>query len=457
MQNVYHPRALQIIFGVFFVSNISFYGLDARACPKVKGGGEIQNQFQYVQHASAWIPDTQEKELKHLMQLNSESLRDFTCFFSKGNDPNSLSDILSVLKLQILKLRYVSYKKEKTAVSESLVLLRKMSGAFLNQPSLMARRLGASVRSLLLDELERLIDSNPELVREEIRMGNWRSDLTSGIENEIKTQWKEAKNLFPASGTPTSLSRYFGFRAWVQPMAYRSKLARLLSRFRVKQEDSLEQQLHTLFKMNFANLDIAETERSIQHYLTASIHEIKRNNYFILKPWLDPIIDEKVRTLKSELGVSWALISPLVGVSIEGPFKEIDQPIEILDSLRLTQAKSHYARAKNPLGRLYEIVFLKRMTQMWTQIDVVQLQSDLNRVSFLKTLLAVQDYQKRFARWPSSVEDLVRQKIIPESPRDYFTGRALRYDSQNRQIWSVGENGVDEKGRGDDISLSLSL
>ena len=169
------------------------------------------------------------------------------------------------------------------------------------------------------------------------------------------------------------------------------------------------------------------------------------------------IIDEKVRTLKSELGVSWALISPLVGVSIEGPFKEIDQPIEILDSLRLTQAKSHYARAKNPLGRLYEIVFLKRMTQMWTQIDVVQLQSDLNRVSFLKTLLAVQDYQKRFARWPSSVEDLVRQKIIPESPRDYFTGRALRYDSQNRQIWSVGENGVDEKGRGDDISLSLSL
>ena len=140
-------------------------------------------------------------------------------------------------------------------------------------------------------------------------------------------------------------------------MAYRSKLARLLSRFRVKQEDSLEQQLHTLFKMNFANLDIAETERSIQHYLTASIHEIKLNNYFILKPWLDPIIDEKVRTLKSELGVSWALISPLVGVSIEGPFKEIDQPIEILDSLRLTQAKSHYARAKNPLGRLYEILF----------------------------------------------------------------------------------------------------
>jgi hypothetical protein len=94
---------------------------------------------------------------------------------------------------------------------------------------------------------------------------------------------------------------------------------------------------------------------------------------------------------------------------------------------------------------------------MWTQIDVVQLRSDLNRVSFLKTLLAVQDYQKRFARWPSSVDDLVSKKMIQEVPRDYFTGKILRYDSVNRQIWSVGENGIDEKGRGDDLSLGLSL
>lgn len=446
-----------LLASAILVTSLSMINANAGTCPNIQSGVEIQNQFQLLQHAAAWIPPNQEQELKQLFQVNADGLKQFSCYYNKGNDPNALSDVLAVLKLQILKLRYVAYKKESKAVAESLVSLRKMGGAFLNQPGLMARRLGASVRSLLLDELERLIDMHPELVRDEVRLGYWGSDLTIGIEAEIRYQWQGVKSQIPQSATPTSLSRYFGFRAWAPPMAYRSKLARLLSRFRVKQEDTLESQLHALFKTNNNNLNIGETERAIQHYLSASLIELRRNNYFLLKPWLEPVINQKVQNLKSELGVSWPVISALVGVSLEGTFKEMDQPIELLDSLRLSQAKAHYARVKNPIGRLYEIVFLKRITQMWTQIDIVQLRSDLNRVSFLKTLLAVQDYQKRYARWPASVDDLVRQKMIIELPKDYFTGKALRYDSQNRQIWSVGENGIDEKGRGDDISLSLSL
>ncbi len=458
MANFLRSSAKQNLFLIStFLIGFSWSGAKAAVCPSIQNSTEIQNQFQLLQHATVWIPPHQEQELKQLFQVNAEGLKQFSCFSEKGNDPNALSNVLAALKLQILKLRYVAYKKESKAVADSLLALRKMSGVFLNQPALMARRLGASVRSLLLDELERLIDLHPDLVRDEVRLGYWRSDLTSSIETEIRQQWQGVKSQIPQSSTPTSLSRYFGFRSWSPPMAYRSKLARLLSRFKVKQEDTLETQLHTLFKLNSSNLNMAETERSIQHYLSASLSEIRKNNYFLLKTWLEPVIDEKVRTLKSELGVSWPLISPLVGVTVEGTFKEIEQSIELLDSMRLSQAKTHYARVKNPIGRLYEIVFLKRMTQMWTQIDIVQLRSDLNRVSFLKTLLAVQDYQKRYARWPASVDDLVHQKMIKELPKDYFTGKALRYDSQNRQIWSVGENGIDEKGRGDDISLSLSL
>jgi hypothetical protein len=452
-----HGSGVLRYFGWFALAASTLSAPVGLACPSLHNTNEIQTQFQLLQHAASWIPDPQERELKELFQVNAESLEKFSCYYNKGDDPNALSDVLAVLKLQILTVRFAAFKKDRKVMADSLVALRKMSGVYLNQSSLIARRLGASVRSLLLDEMERLIDIYPDLVREEVRLGYWRSDLTSGIETEVQAQWKGVKLQLPASATPTSLARYFGYRTWVPPMAYRSRIARLLSHFKTESQESLETQLHSLFKMNRHNLELDETDRSVQHYLSSSIAELRKNNYFLLKPWLDPIIDEKVRTLKSELGVSWALISPLVGVAVEGSFRELGQPIELLDQLRLSQAKTHYARVRNPLGRLYEIVLLKRLTQMWTQIDVVQLRSDLNRVSFLKTLLAVQDYQKRFARWPSSVDDLVSKKMIQEVPRDYFTGKILRYDSVNRQIWSVGENGIDEKGRGDDLSLGLSL
>lgn len=438
-----------------FVMGLGSFGM--ALCPSIQGDQDIQSQFQWVQHAGTHLSMEQASKLQQTLEDNKEVLRNFSCFFQKGSDPNSVGEVLSALKLQILQLRLRAHQKEKDSVAQALLGLRRMSGAYLGQPSQMARRLGASVRSLLLDELERLMDEYPELVKQEVQMGIWRSDLSSGIESEVLSQWKILKLQIPKSATSTSLSRYFGFRPWKQATSYRSRLARLISRFKMEETETLEGQLHVLFKLNPLNLSLTETDQAIRHYLNLSLRQIKSNNYFILKPWLDPVIEEKIKTLKSELGVSWSLIAPLVGVQMEGPFQEIDTPIELLDSTRLAQAKTHYARTRNPLGRLYEIVFLKRLTQMWTQVDVVQLQSDLNRVSFFKTLLAVQDFQKRYSRWPSSVDELVTRKIITEAPRDYFTGKALQYDSKERHIWSSGENGRDEKGLGDDLSLKLSL
>lgn len=435
-------------------------GLQARAlnhCPSVKEAAEIQIHFQLLQHAATWIPGNQEKELKRIFSVNDSVLREFSCYFTKGDDPGVLNDVLSALKLQILNLRYVAYQKNYQAVSQALLSLRKMSGSYLGQSSLMARRLGASVRSLLLDELERLIDLYPDLVRDEVRLGIWRSDLTVGIELEILTQWEDLKAQWKKKTAPAALARHFGARGWRASEEQRSALDKIVAHFKRDTKDSLESQLLVLFRANPKNVDLQLTENVIRHYLSLSLAEVRKNNYFLLKPWLDPIIEEKVRALKSELGVSHSLIFPLAGVDIEGPFAEITQPIQLLSSKMLNLAKANYARVANPIGRLYEIVFLKRMTQMWSQIDIAQLRSDLNRVSFLRTLLAVQDYQKRFSRWPASVEDLVTRKMIQEVPKDYFTGKKLQYDSQRRQIWSVGENGIDENGHGDDISLSLSL
>lgn len=426
-------------------------------CPRLQQTAEIQNQFQLYQHASSWLSDLQEKQLLQILKVNDASLAEFGCFAQRASDPLALSDVLGALKLQILNLRYQAFKKDKPGVSRSLLALRTMIANTLQQPSMMARRLGASVRSLYLDELERLLDVFPQLVKDEVSLGYWSTDFSSGIEKEIVENWQTIQTQFSKASSPRALAKSFNDRPWKGQINSASKLNKILHRLGTEKEETLETQLFDLFQANNVNFDVRTTDQTIKHYLNSSLQQMKKNNYFLLKPWLDPVIDEKVRTLKSELGVSHTLIFPLVGVELEGPFKELERPIELLDSARFTQAKVHYARVKNPIGRLYEIVILKRITQVWSQADLLQLRIDLNRLSFLKTLLAVYDYEKRFAHWPKSMDDLVQQKLIQAVPKDYFTGQDLRYDSQHRQIWSVGENGVDEKGKGDDLSLSMTL
>lgn len=418
---------------------------------------EIQSQFQWIQHAGTNIPKDRSLAIKELVKENAVAMADVDCVVQHGEDPARLSAILSLIKLNILQLRIEEAAKNKNQVAANLKVLRRMTYLFLNQSSLIARRLGASVRSLMLDEMERLLNGMPELVKAEVGFGYWRSDFSESIAKELRLHWQNLKAQIPKNQTPTSLARHFGGRSWKPAMNYRSRLSRLLAGSSSTPEETLEGQTHFLFRENKNNLSLLESEKVIEHYLQQSLNQMKKNNYFVLKDWLAPVIDSKIKNLKQELGQSWPLISPLVGINLEGPFKELEGAVELLTEAHLEKAKVDYARTPNPLGRLYEIVFLKRLTQMWSPVDMAQLKQDLNRVTSIKTLLAVQDYQKKFARWPKGLNELVGKKLLEKEPRDYFNGRGFKYDPTKKRIWSLGENGVDENGQGDDMALRLSL
>lgn len=431
----------------------------ARVCSPLVQPEAIEEKYQALQNASSWMSSSQEKDLKKLLSANEAAIRNFSCYSLQGRQGPLLGDILTSIRLQILRLRYATFKKDSATIEDSLKSIRNLVAENLNESSSLARRLGANVRSLYLDELERLVFLYPQLVETEIRMGYWSSDLTQGMEKEILDEWERIKAPMTPRPSANQLAKLMGQHPWKVPFAIskKNKLDKLLHRVGIEGEQTLEAQLQALFRESALTVDVEASGQVIKHYLTLTLAELKKNNYFVIKPWLDPVIDEKVKNLKSELGVSYSMIFPLLGMSLEGPFQVYDQPIELFDSMRLSQAKIHFARVSNPIGRLYEIFYLKKISEIWSSMDVTQMKIDLNRLSFLKMTLAVSDYEKRYLRWPNTFDDLVREKLILQAPRDYFSGQSLHFDPRRRQIWSVGKNGINEQGSGDDFSLRLSL
>lgn len=438
-------------------------------CPPIKMSHEIQNQFQILYQTATMNLNTLSSEqgfkVGQVIDLNTDVLKNFTCYFELGHDLKQLTTVMSVMKLQILQFRKALSKKDMEKAETSLMQLRAMMDAFLNKPSQLARRLGSSVRSLYLDELEILVSLNPELVQKLMQNGTWSVDISRGVELELMTQWQALASQFSYTHlTPESLARHFGQRSWKGKNMESPHLSKWVSRLKANAAaESLEAQLLKLFKARTvgnnprtANFDVAESESLVKHYLTAASQELKKNNYFSLKEWLAPVIDEKVKTLKSEMGPAWSLVSPIVGVSVEGDFKEITYPTNLLSSLDLVSAEKNYVKVKNPIGRLYEIVMLKTLTQVWTPVDIIQLRSDYDRIGSLKTLLAMQSYHKNHAQWPSSIQDLVQKNYLSELPKDHFLGKELKINSTQKQVWSVGENGIDENGSGDDIGVKIT-
>lgn len=445
-------------------------------CPPLSMSTEIQNQFQIFHVSSVPLTKEKETEIFKLLDINKTSLQNFRCYYENGQDLNELADALAILKLKIIQLRWFITKNDKMAMIKSLESLREMKDNLIQQPSQLSRRLAASVRSLLLDELEGLLTIDAELVSDQLNKGVWVADISLGLEAELQAEWLALESQFPVKGStignlqnsnvtplsqkdhlsPEFLAHHFGVRNWDSSSLTRSKLHQWLERLSGISKETLETQLYYLFKANNNNFLIDQTHQTFRYYLSACLKELRQNNYFLIKPWLEPVISEKVLMLKKELGASWDLVSPLVGVTLEGPFREIIRPIELLNKKNLELAQNDYKKVFNPIGRLYEIVFLKRMTQMWTTVDVTQVRMDLNRVSGLKTLIAISNFQKKRSRLPISVSELYQHKLIQEIPKDLFSGKELQYDFLHRQVWSVGENGIDEHGQGDDQLFKIN-
>ncbi len=72
--------------------------------------------------------------------------------------------------------------------------------------------------------------------------------------------------------------------------------------------------------------------------------------------------------------------------------------------------------------------------------------------------LAIRDYQRQYANWPSTLED-VRAGILSNLPIDPYSNQPLLYrvTDDGYQLYSVGENQVDDEGVGDETGLGLDF
>jgi hypothetical protein len=438
--------------GLSFV-NFAF----GNSCPALQKSQIIQEQFQLLQHSSNQLSEAQQEVIQKLIDANKNVLSATSCYIENSKEVAQLNDFLSTLKLQILDLRYQVVKNDTQKIELRLNDLSLLTSSLLGRYNYLSRRLGASVRSLLLDELERMSLTHSVEVQKLIDKVRWMPNISQDLQAQYKENLLQLKKQFGQIRSPKKLAHFFGLRAWKPASETRSRLAQLLSDLRFQKSATLEVELLELFSVNKNNLLWGNSERSIQYYLSYVTNQLSTNPFLSVRGMIQPVIEKQLEALKVEMGASWALVGPLAGINLEGPLEEVIQPIELLDSLRLKQAQTHYQNVKNPIGRLYEIVLLKQMVQMWSEIDVVQLQTDLNRVGLLKTSLAINSYKQKFNNWPKNIQELVDKKFLSNLPKDYFSGLEFKYNSDEKRIWSIGENKNDESGKGDDISLPLTL
>lgn len=64
----------------------------------------------------------------------------------------------------------------------------------------------------------------------------------------------------------------------------------------------------------------------------------------------------------------------------------------------------------------------------------------------LITLAAIKLYEKEQDEMPSHLEDLVSAKILQILPEDLFSGKPFHYAPEKKLLWSVGPDGIDDKG-----------
>jgi hypothetical protein len=105
---------------------------------------------------------------------------------------------------------------------------------------------------------------------------------------------------------------------------------------------------------------------------------------------------------------------------------------------QIAAVDAEVARAKNPVGKLFLII----TTSQWGPVSASLFRREAQR-SALTGLLA----WRRLGR-PATWKALVTAGLLPAAPADPFSTTALHFDLVAPRLWSVGPNGINEKGEG---------
>lgn len=210
------------------------------------------------------------------------------------------------------------------------------------------------------------------------------------------------------------------------------------------------EQLRHLIESHPNPLEVANTLHFLQHYLNHLSQSYKKNPYqaFELK---DPI-EKEMQKLKIESGMSWELLKAYSGIELEAssirPFGLNAKAEAGLNPYALERAKDQFKKLKNPIGRVLLLLILKEASLSWAPVDVLTAKMDLTKISLMQKSRHLLGAQQNFE---------TRQLGNKEQGfYDYFSGAKIFESKKEKKIWSVGENGKNEGGQGDDLVLKLN-
>ena len=115
------------------------------------------------------------------------------------------------------------------------------------------------------------------------------------------------------------------------------------------------------------------------------------------------------------------------------------------ESLPLSEAAAqrlspYYSRVANPVGRFWQST--EDVMPSYLRVFHARIQREA-----IRAVIALKIFEKERGEIPNTLSELVNVGIIAELPWDTFSGRPLRYSKKDRRIWSVGQNGKDERGK----------
>lgn len=109
------------------------------------------------------------------------------------------------------------------------------------------------------------------------------------------------------------------------------------------------------------------------------------------------------------------------------------------------RALGAYVQIENPVGRIFSFTSL-------AESDVRLFRYRAEREA-TRSILALLIFERQKGILPAKLSDMVNAKILDSIPNDPFAGAPISYSRERRIVWSVGEDGVNDNGDGDDKVL----
>ena len=173
---------------------------------------------------------------------------------------------------------------------------------------------------------------------------------------------------------------------------------------------------------------IAVIENDARHY------RIYRTNSF--SPWTNHsgVVEEERDAAREKFLKD---VQPLMDLVKDEPLPLSHQAAQ--------RALSTYVKIENPVGRIWAINNL-------AESDVRLFRYRAGREA-TRTILALLIFERQKGILPAKLSDLVDAKILDSIPNDPFASAPISYSRERGIVWSVGEDGVNDGGNGDDEVL----